>query len=195
VEIETHPFPVFVPPQASHLILGTFPTHRKNWRFEFYYPGRNSFFWRLVGDVYSHKFIHATGKEASQERKLYLLEKHVAFYDTIYRCSRKVQSSSKDSDLEVVDKANIIQILKKHPSIHSIILTSSSGIVSAHQLFFEHLLEKNISFSVSNNKPPIHGNFILEGRLINTHTLYSTSGTNIGRYAEALRQYAEYLPK
>lgn len=192
-EIETHPFPVFIPPNATHLILGTFPTHRKNWKFEYFYPGRNNFFWRLMSDVFQQPFKHSTGDEAVKERKLFLTQKRIGIYDTIYKCVRKVATSSKDSDLEVIEKTNILQLLKHHPSIHSIILTSSSGMVSAHHLFFEHLRENNIAFSVTQTKPPINGSLILNGKEIKTHTLYSTSGTNIGRYTQAVNQYKRCL--
>jgi hypoxanthine-DNA glycosylase len=194
-EIETHPFPVFIPPNAKHLILGTFPTHRKNWKFEYYYPGRNNFFWRLMGEVFQQPFQYSTGEQAVNERELFLTQKEIGIHDTIYKCIRKVATSSKDSDLEVIEKANIIKLLHQHPTIHSIILTSSSGAVSAHLLFFQHLQEHHIPFMVADSKPPISGSFAFEGREIKTHTLYSTSGTNIGRYPEALKQYAECLNK
>lgn len=195
IEIEIHPFPVFIPANATHLILGTFPTHRKNWKFEYYYPGRSNFFWGLMGDVYKQPFIHSTGTDAVAERKQFLANNGIGVYDIIYSCKRRVAQSSKDSDLEVVEKSNIIQLLKQHPTIHTIILTSSSGAISAHHLFFMHLRENAIAFSVGESKPPIHGSFVLDKRKIKTHTLYSTSGINIGRYAEALKQYRDCLNK
>ncbi len=191
--IEVHPFPPFLPANATHLILGSFPTHNKNWRFNSYYPGRSNFFWRMLSEIYSHNFEHKTGNKAAIERTTLCAAKGIAISDTIYKCKRKIATSSKDSDLVVVEKMNILDILKKHPSIHSVILTGSSGIVSAHKIFFEHLSEHQIPHKIQMSKPPIEGNFILNGRKINTHTLYSTSGINIGRYKEAVEQYRKVL--
>jgi hypoxanthine-DNA glycosylase len=193
--IETHPFGNFVPASAQCLILGSFPTHSKNWRFNSFYPGRANFFWRMLSQIYEHPFHYITGKEAADERLALCSEKGIAISDTIYSCKRKISTSSKDSDLEVIEKMDVLKILKAHKSIHIVILTGSSGHVSAHKIFFEHLAENNIQFAVETGKPPMHGQFILAGRKIETHSLYSTSGINIGRYAEAVRQYSEYLPR
>ena len=192
--IETHPFGKFVPPNARCLILGSFPTHNKNWRFNSFYPGRANFFWRMLGEIYNRKFTHIKGEEAATERLALCTEKGIAISDTIYKARRIVATSSKDSDLEVIAKMDILKILKTHPSIYSVILTGSSGKVSAHKLFFEHLDEHKVLYSVDDGKPPIQGHFILDGRAIETHSLYSTSGINIGRYAEAKEQYKKYLP-
>ena len=193
--IETHPFGNFVPRNATCLILGSFPTHHKNWRFNSFYPGRANFFWRMLSDIYQHPFAHVSGDEAAKERLTLCNEKGIAISDTILRARRKIASSSKDSDLEVIEKKDVLKILSKHPSIQTIILTGSSGNVSAHKIFFEHLSEYNILYQVENTKPPIYGRFTFQGRLIETHTLYSTSGINIGRYAEAREQYKKYLPR
>jgi hypothetical protein len=120
--------------------------------------------------------------------------KGIALSDTIYSCKRKVTTSSKDSDLIVVEKMNILGILQEQPSIHTIILTGSSGNVSAHKLFYEHLSENQIAFEITLTKPPIHGKFTFDKREIKTYSLYSTSGINIGRYKEAVTQYRSVLP-
>ena len=192
--IEVHPFPAFIPDNATHIVLGSFPTHKKNWRFNSYYPGRSNFFWRMMSEIYRHPFKDIAGEDAAKERVALCAAKGIAISDVIYKCKRKVATSSKDSDLVVVEKMNILKILEEHPSIDTIILTGSSGDVSAHKIFFEHLSEHSIAFEVAATKPPIHGSFYLKGREIKTHTLYSTSGINIGRYKEAVEQYREWLP-
>jgi hypoxanthine-DNA glycosylase len=192
--IETHPFGNFVPANAKVLVLGSFPTHNKNWRFNSFYPGRANFFWRMLSEIYHHKFNHISGEEAAKERLELCTEKGIAISDTIYKCRRIVATSSKDSDLEVIEKMNVLKILRAHPSVHTVILTGSSGKVSAHKLFYGHLAEHKILYSIHEGKPPIQGHFILDGRTIETHSLYSTSGINIGRYTEAVEQYKKYLP-
>ncbi len=192
--IEVHPFKTFLPPKAQCIVLGTFPTHKKNWRFDSYYPGRSNFFWCMLSEIYRHPFHHIKGEEAAKERVALCAEKGIAISDTIYKCSRKVATSSKDSDLHVIEKMNIIKILNQHHSINTVILTGSSGQVSAHKIFFEHLAENKVEYSFNAGTPPIEGQFVLNGREIKTATLYSTSGINIGRYAQAVTQYKQYLP-
>ncbi len=192
--IETHPFGVFTPANVQCLVLGSFPTRTANWRFNWFYPGRANFFWRMLSEIYGRKFIHTTGDAAAGERRLLCEEKGIGISDVIYRCRRKVVTSSKDSDLEVIEKMNVLKMLREHKTIHTVILTGSSGPVSAHRIFYEHLTEHKIAFTVNDTKPPINGHFKLEKRTIEVHSLYSTSGINIGRYAEAKEQFKKYLP-
>lgn len=195
MKIEQHAFEPFFPPKAKTLILGTFPTHGRNWKFNFYYPGRSNFFWRLLGDVYDYKFQHNIGDEAVEERKKFCIKHHIALSDTILSCRRIVATSSKDSDLEICEKMPLVEMLRKNKNIDTIILDSSSGKVSAHYLFYQILSENHLTYMVAQTKPPIHGNFTLDDRLINVYTLYSPSGINIGRYALALEMFKAYLPK
>lgn len=194
-EIEIHPFGQFIPTGATLLILGSFPTHRRNWQFETFYPGRANFFWRMLSEIYRHPFWHSKGTDAAKERLALCSEKGIALSDTIYRCRRKVAESSKDSDLEVIEKMDILQILNTHPTIHTIILTGSSGKVNAQSVLTEHLQEHQINFLSEGSKPPVSGFFQTGNRKINTYTLYSTSGLNIGRYSPAVEQYRTHLPK
>lgn len=193
--VEVHPFNDFIPPNASCIILGTFPTHNRNWRFNAYYPGRSNFFWRILSEIYNRPLKHTHGEPAAAERLAICTEKGIALSDTIYKCRRKIATSSKDTDLEVIEKMDVLSLLKKHTGITNIILTGSSGPVSAHSLFFLHLQENDVSFEVTKSKVPIHGLFKIGTRTLHTHTLYSPSGINIGRYKQALEQFRQYLPK
>jgi uracil DNA glycosylase len=149
----------------------------------------------MLGEIYQVKFTYISGEDAAKERLALCTKKGIAISDTILSVRRKVATSSKDSDLEVIEKMDVLKILKAHKTIHTVILTGSSGNVSAHKVFFEHLAENSIPYTITNSKPPIQGHFILSGRRIETHTLYSTSGINIGRYAAAVEQYRKYLPQ
>ncbi|HWB64613.1 MAG TPA: hypothetical protein VG603_13950 [Chitinophagales bacterium] len=192
--VETHPFGNFIPKGAKCLVLGSFPTHQKNWRFNSFYPGRANFFWRMLSEIYAHPFKHITGEEATKERLLLCHQKGIAISDTIYKCQRKIATSSKDSDLIVIEKMDILKLLKQNPGIHTIILTGSSGPVSAHSVFYQHLAEHHIPFETTGTKPPVTGKFTYQKREIKIFTLYSTSGINIGRYAQAVAQYKAHLP-
>lgn len=194
-EIETHPFGEFIPKGATHLILGSFPTHSRNWQFTSFYPGRANFFWRMLSEIYDHPFQFSKGESAAKKRLALCAEKGIALSDTIYRCRRKVAESSKDGDLEVVERKNVLALLKSNLSIHTIILTGSSGKVNALSVLAEHLKENGVPFTITGKKPPMEGVFSINERQIQVRVLYSTSGLNIGRYSEALRQYKTCLPK
>lgn len=149
----------------------------------------------MLSEIYHHSFLYSKGEHAAKERLALCCEKGIALSDTIYKCRRKVAESSKDSDLEVVEKMDILAVLKKNPSIHTVILTGSSGKVNAQTVLTAHLQENDICFQAEGNKPPISGFFRIGTREIKIYILYSTSGLNIGRYSQALKQYQTYLPK
>jgi|ERR1043165_852417 hypoxanthine-DNA glycosylase len=195
VGIETHPFPPFLPARATHLILGTFPTHPKNRRFHFFYAGRNNFFWRLLGDVYSYRFDTTHGEEAIREREKFLIRNNIALYNVIYRCRRIVAHSSKDTDLEVIEKSDVLGLIDQLPKLKTIVLAGSSGAISPRQLFLDHLQENNIAVLIKEEGNLISGSFTFGKRRIDFKTVYSTSGTNIGRYSPALEQYKKALNK
>lgn len=148
----------------------------------------------MLSEIYQHPFQHTTGEEAAVERRNFCSAKGIAFSDAIYRCRRKSPLSSKDSDLVVVEKMNVLELLSQRPSIHSIILTGSSGEVSARAVFMQHLQENHIPFHTERQAVPASGTFVFQKREISVHSLYSTSGINIGRYAEAREQYRACLP-
>ena len=49
LEIESHPWPPFIPEGAKVLIMGTFPPQAKRWSMDFYYPNRTNDFWKICG--------------------------------------------------------------------------------------------------------------------------------------------------
>jgi G:T/U-mismatch repair DNA glycosylase len=65
--IEEHPFKTFVPPNAKYLIVGTFPTHKNNFRFKFFYSGKDNSFWNIIEKVFNHTFKYNEGEKAVEE--------------------------------------------------------------------------------------------------------------------------------
>jgi len=47
-DIETHPLPPFLPPNAKLLMLGSFPPPATRWKMNFYYPNYQNDMWRIL---------------------------------------------------------------------------------------------------------------------------------------------------
>jgi G:T/U-mismatch repair DNA glycosylase len=56
IEPEPHAFGTFAPPGVEFLIIGTFPTHKRNREFEFFYPNKQNVFWEIVASIYKYNF-------------------------------------------------------------------------------------------------------------------------------------------
>jgi len=95
--IETHPFGTFNPPGAEAIIIGTFPTRKRNRKFEFFYPNNQNVFWGLLASIYKYRFMHNEGESAVSERKYFAEQHHIALTDMLARAIRVKNNSSDKS--------------------------------------------------------------------------------------------------
>jgi G:T/U-mismatch repair DNA glycosylase len=176
--LELHHFEICVPEDATTLIVGTFPTHKRNYEktFAFYYGSKDNNFWNVITRIFNHRFIHFEGDLAKQERINFLNEKGIGITDMIAECYRFGKSSS-DTSLFPIKLTDVISILKKHNSITKIILTSRSGAISSLGLFKVHLNNKKINpINFTKNKNGVlEGVLDMHSREIKILVPYSTS--------------------
>jgi len=129
-EFETHPWKWHVPLDAKCLVIGTHPTHRKFWAFEFFYPNKRNFFWKILSAIAGQELQHKSGDDAVEERIQLLSSLKVGVTDMGLKIMR-LEESSKDEMLSAIEFMDIDQILHEYPTITTILLTSSTGKVSA----------------------------------------------------------------
>lgn len=135
-QIETHPFPPFIPEGAKVLIMGTFPPQRKRWAMEFYYPNRTNDFWPVMGLIFLGNkdalYNRTTKCFDLQEIKRLLTEKGIAMSDTGYRIKR-LKGNASDKFLEIVEPAPLSDLLKRMPLCRGIATTGekAAGVLAA----------------------------------------------------------------
>jgi G:T/U-mismatch repair DNA glycosylase len=173
-EQETHPWKWFAAKNSSILIVGTFPTARHNWKYEFYYPNTANLFWRVMAAILKKELQYFSGEEAVDERKKILQKLPVAITDMGHTIIRN-DNSSLDEKLIAVEYMDIFQILEENPGINKILFTSSSGAVSAAGWFNNFLKEKGIKHKFPKGKKPLKSQIEFNGRKIELVVLYSTS--------------------
>jgi hypoxanthine-DNA glycosylase len=174
VNIEAHAFGSYIPPDAETLIIGTFPTHKRNWEFEFFYPNRNNVFWKIISNLFDYTFHYHSGLEAAEERKLIATSNKIALTDMLAKAIRE-RDNSGDEQLIKVELMDILAILKSTPSIRRIILTSRSGKINALQLFKQHLSENKLALYESKERNLISGYFEFDKRKVQVFVPYSPS--------------------
>src|SRR5882672_4352339 len=142
-KIEPHPFPTFIPTNPKTLIVGTFPTHKSNRFFEWYYSGEGNRFWEIVGNVLDYSFKHQMKSAATLERQT-LMEKHgIALTDMVERCYRR-NTLSQDHHLFPIDLKDLIKLLTENPSIETVVFTSRTRVIGALGLFETLLHQKGL---------------------------------------------------
>jgi G:T/U-mismatch repair DNA glycosylase len=142
-ELEKHPFDgPFIPESATHLVIGTFPTHKVNRIFEFYYSGLGNMFWEVMRKVFRHEeFEYQKKLKATDERKAFLKRHGIGIMDMHELCYRK-DGGSQDHFLFNVMLTDVDKVLAAHPTITDLIFTSRTDGVGALGLFQIYQIRK-----------------------------------------------------
>lgn len=193
-EIEQHPWTWYAPKGATHLIIGTFPSAKRNWSYDFFSPNVNNLFWKIIAEISSHKLLHFTGSAAVNERKNLLKYLKVAITD-MGNIVQRSDGSSLDEKLELIAPMDIFQILEEHPTITKIILTSSSGKVSALSWFKHYLTAKQINLVIRPGKKPLYSVLSYKDRKIEIAVLHSPSTRAANRisFEAMVRMYSNEI--
>jgi G:T/U-mismatch repair DNA glycosylase len=171
---EFHPWGNYVPAGAKSIIIGTFPPTLRNWSYDFFYPNRNNYFWRIMSLIIGSPLQYFSGVEAVEERKNMLNRLGVGVSD-MGKIIRRTDKNSSDENLEIVEYMDIFGILEENPSLRKIIFTSSAGKSSAIGWFKSYLTLHGIAFHIPKGKRPLRTFVQIAGKDIETVLLYSTS--------------------
>jgi G:T/U-mismatch repair DNA glycosylase len=175
-DLEEHPFETFVPSNAKILIIGTFPTHNNNHRFNFFYSSKDNSFWAIMEKVFKHNFKYNEGKNAVQERKVFLQLKAIGITDMHEKCYRK-NGCSTDENLFPIVLKDIFALLDEHHSINRIVLTSRTEVFGALGLFKTYFLQKGLELEQPEKRQDkvLEGSFVYNEREIEVLVPYSPS--------------------
>lgn len=184
---EVHKWKWYIPQGATILLIGTFPTHERNWSFNFFYPNCANNFWRVMSAIADTELKYLSGNEAIAERKLILDKLKTGVTDMGLRVKRN-DGASVDHKLELAECMDIKGILDEHKTINKIILTSSSGKVSAFAWFKEYLNKERIKFSFNKEPLPFYGHADIRGK-INVAVVKSTSPLAAGKIDDLISMY------
>ena len=136
--IETHPFEPYIPDHAKILMLGTFPPKPERWSMDFFYPNKINDMWRIMGVIFfddKDRFWDNNEKKfILNDIKPFLDEIGLALYDTGYRI-RRLKDNASDKFLEIIECADIKQILTEHPTITAIITAGEKATETLASMF------------------------------------------------------------
>lgn len=136
IELESHPWPPFMPDRAKILIMGTFPPQPKRWSMDFYYPNRTNDFWFMMGLI----FLGDRYALYDRERRLFdleaikrlLTEKGIALNDT-GRKVRRLMGNASDKYLDIVEPVPLYDLLGEMPECHTVATTGekAAGVIAS----------------------------------------------------------------
>lgn len=180
-QLETHPWNYYAPQGSKILFVGTFPPARQRWSYDFFYPNKANFFWRILAAISHKKLQYDAGPLAVEERKALLQQLHIAITDMGQQIERS-NNSSLDENIAVTKYMDILWILKQHPGICKIVFTSSSGPVSAAKWFIQYLRQNDLQHRFPSGSKPLHSQIVLNGKCIRLAIVSSPSPRAANRY-------------
>ncbi|MEE2771050.1 MAG: uracil-DNA glycosylase family protein, partial [Bacteroidota bacterium] len=189
-----HPYPPFIPENATKLIVGTLPPPRFTKRqfkpddVDFCYGSRDGLLWIVLDRIFDLHLKFENTEEAIFQRKQFLRNRGVGICDVV-ESSRREKIDASDLGMQKVELRDMVKILRKNPKIETLLFTGGNS-KNGPEYFFRRYLRNNhphIKLKlVSKEAPKIH-QFVLDGRLINTVSLIAPSGTaNIAVGSSAL---------
>lgn len=204
---------LYTPPNATALLLGTFPSVLIREAYgrvrltdvDFFYGSSDNNFWKDLSVIYGVPLALERSQAAIEQRKQLLNSLGLALSDAIYACT--TSGSSMDTALHNIElNEQIIHTLDATPTITTLYFTSSSGKVNAESLTLRLLKEKSRSsgMNIIQKSGPRRRKFLFTNadglqRIINTITLISPSPLAermAGIQPEQRReQYKAWLPR
>lgn len=200
-----HPYPPFIPENATKLIVGTLPPPRfttgelKEGDVDFCYGSRDGQLWTILDKIFDLNLKYETTAQAIAQREHFLKKRGIGICDMVASAKREKIDAS-DIGMMDVELRDLVAILQQNPSIDTLLFTGGNSKNGPEYFFRRKLREYNLSLKlVSNKVPRIHSFKLPEsGRIIKTVSLIAPSGAAnraVGSLAEYKRMKAEFPEK
>ena len=128
--IETHPFAPVLPPDATVMMMGSFPPTADKWAMRFHYPNFQNDMWRIYGRVFFNDadyFRAGDEKRFDPERiRAFMFERGIASCPTVVQAIRETGNAS-DKYLTVVTTIDLDTILPQVPHVQSLFTTGGKA--------------------------------------------------------------------
>ena len=178
-----HPYPPFIPENATKLIVGTLPPPRfttgelKEGDVDFCYGSRDGQLWLILDKIFSLDLKFETTAEAIKQREHFLIKRGIGICDMVASARREKIDASDIGMLEV-ELRDLVAVLQLNPKIDTLLFTGGNSKNGPEYFFRRKLKEYNISLKLVTNKVPRIHTFQLpeNGRIVKTVSLIAPSG-------------------
>lgn len=188
--LHKHPYPPFIPKNATKLIVGTLPPPRfsignlKSDDVNFCYGSRDGQLWKILNIIFDLNLVFENTEFAINQRKDFLNKHNIGVCDIVESAERKKIDAS-DLGMENVKLRDLFSYLKQYPKINTLLFTGGNSKNGPEYFFRKYLKSKDLKLEIISDdvprihqfKPSINSRNIKEfPRLIKTVSLTAPSG-------------------
>ena len=177
-----HPYKPFITINTTKLIVGTLPPPRfsngilKKGDVNFCYGSIDGQLWKILNEIFQLNLHFETTDLAIQQRKEFLIKNSIGICDIVESCERKKIDAS-DLGMENIILRDLLYFLKKHTSVHTLLLTGGNSKNGPEYHLRRQLKLQNITLKpISLETPKIHEFNIETQRVIKVISLTAPSG-------------------
>ncbi len=179
----THPYPPFIPKNATKLIVGTLPPPRftigelKPDDVNFCYGSRDGQLWPILNAIFDLGLVYENTDFAINQRKDFLIERGIGICD-IVDSSHRDKIDASDLGMQNIELRDLVTILADYPKVNTLLFTGGNSKNGPEYFFRRHLKAHQLSLQkVSDEVPRVH-QFLLpkSKRTIKTVSLTAPSG-------------------
>lgn len=205
-KVENHPFEPVLPPDATVMMMGTFPPTSDKWAMRFHYPNFYNDMWRIYGKVFFDDvdyFRVADEKRFDPERiRAFMFERGIASCPTVKQAIRETGNAS-DDNLTVVTPVNLDLILPQVPKVAALFTTGGKATEVLLNLLAEPPKKSKYPKTNQNMDYPYqwHDKENLDSGKVNELTLYRLPSTSrayplaLEKKAAAYKAFFEQMGK
>jgi len=181
--VETHPFAPVLPPNATVMMMGTFPPTADKWAMSFHYPNFYNDMWRIYGRVFfddADYFRVGDEKRFDPDRiRNFMFERGIASCPTVKQAIRETGNAS-DKNLTVVTTVDLDNILPQVPKINTLFTTGGKATEVLLGLLDEPIAKSKHPKTNQSMDYPYQGRHADSGQTadVNDLTLYRLPSTS-----------------
>ena len=157
-----HPYPPFIQPDTTKLIVGTLPPPRFSTGnllekdVNFCYGSYYNSLWLYIDAIHQLNLRYDNSEAAVEERKQFLIHHKIGICDMVESCERaKIDAS--DLGMQNIKLRNLIGCLKAFPNIDTLLFTGGNSKNGPEYFFRKHLKAWGLKLElVSDEVPRIH---------------------------------------
>jgi G:T/U-mismatch repair DNA glycosylase len=155
----SHPYPPFIPENATKLIVGTLPPPRftvgefKPGDVNFCYGSIDGQLWPILNTIFKLNLQFENTEYAIQQRKQFLKERGIGICDIVASAERQKIDAS-DLGMQNVQLRNLLGYLQEHPKVDTLLFTGGNSKNGPEYFFRKHLKEYGLELKVKSNQVP-----------------------------------------